>query len=152
MYEIYHETGLVDPISGGYLQTKVWAYGTSAETASWPGPLLVSDTNVPTTIQWRNELWDVTQHPFTSLDGGLPVLDPTLHWAFSIHGYEDYSLESDGVPTAVHVHGVNTESRYDGNPEEFFTPGHEVTGPLFNSMESIYPNEQPAGFLWYHDQ
>ena len=82
---------------------------------------------------------------------GRPVYDTNLHWAYSLHGYEGFSIERDGVPIVPHVHGGHTDFQFDGNPEFFFSPGWEVRGPQWVEKKYVYLNDQPAGNLWYHD-
>jgi FtsP/CotA-like multicopper oxidase with cupredoxin domain len=67
VYSILHETGLVDE-NGTRLITPVFGYGTSKESASWPGPTLEVRANVTTRIRWVNNLFDVGSHPFTKFD------------------------------------------------------------------------------------
>jgi spore coat protein A len=60
----------------------------------------------------------------------------------------DYSLHGSGhdvpqVRTVAHMHGAKTESRYDGYPEDWF--------PVGKSKTCIYPMQQEATALWYHD-
>jgi spore coat protein A len=60
----------------------------------------------------------------------------------------DYSLHGSGhdvpqVRTVAHVHGAKTESKYDGYPEDWF--------PVGKSKTCIYPMQQEATALWYHD-
>ena len=47
------------------------------------------------------------------------------------------------VPTVVHLHGGATPSDSDGFPTDAIVPGATRT--------YVYPNEQPAATLWYHD-
>lgn len=47
------------------------------------------------------------------------------------------------VPTVVHLHGGATPPESDGFPIDVIVPGQ--------SREYIYPNDQPAATLWYHD-
>jgi spore coat protein A len=60
----------------------------------------------------------------------------------------DYSLHGCGhdvpqVRTVAHVHGAKTESKYDGYPEDWF--------PVGKSKTCVYPMQQEASALWYHD-
>ncbi len=60
----------------------------------------------------------------------------------------DYSLHGCGrdlpqVRTVAHVHGARTESKYDGYPEDWFVVGQQRT--------CVYPMQQEAATLWYHD-
>jgi spore coat protein A, manganese oxidase len=150
VYSILHETGLVDG-SGVRLTTPVFGYGTSQATASWPGPTLEAQTNVSTKVRWLNMLFDVASHPFTSLVGERPVVDTTNHWAYSAMGYQTYTIEQDGIPIVTHLHGSRSGPDLDGNPEHFFSPGFGIVGPDWKFDIYEYPNDQPAGALWYHD-
>jgi FtsP/CotA-like multicopper oxidase with cupredoxin domain len=97
----------------------------------------------------------------------LPV-DTSLHWCYSLPGYEDYSIETAGVPIITHLHGGNTDFQFDGNPEFFYGPEIEtggrrrrrttrVVGPQWNEVPGgfthkfSYNTDVPAGNLWYHD-
>jgi spore coat protein A len=60
----------------------------------------------------------------------------------------DYSLHGSGhdvpeVRAVAHVHGAKTRSKDDGYPEDWFVPGKSKT--------CVYPMEQDATALWYHD-
>ena len=118
--------------------TQIYGYG-----GTWPGKTFEVQSGRPVQIQWENNL---------EPDGGhlLPV-DTSLHWCYSLPGYQDYSIADNGVPIVTHVHGHHSQYRSDGNPEEFFTNRWRVTGPRFRGRTSIYHNDQPAGNLWYHD-
>ncbi len=82
---------------------------------------------------------------------GRSVVDTSLHWAYSLHGYEQYSIDDDGVPIVAHVHGGHSDFQFDGNPEFFFSPGWTVRGPQWVDKKYLYDNSQPAGTVWYHD-
>jgi spore coat protein A len=43
----------------------------------------------------------------------------------------------------VHLHGGHVSANYDGYPEDWITPGQE--------QRTVYPNQQIASTLWYHD-
>ena len=133
-------TGLTDPF-GGPLSTTVWGYGRNGPGGTWPGMTFEARSHEPVEVKWENKL--PRSHP-------LPV-DTSLHWAYSLSGYEQYSIESDGPPAVVHLHGGHSDSIYDGNPEYFFSPGYEVRGPRWETKKYVYDNDQPAGTLWYHD-
>jgi spore coat protein A len=47
------------------------------------------------------------------------------------------------VPTVVHLHGGRTPPESDGFPVDTVAPGE--------TREYVYPNEQAAATLWYHD-
>jgi spore coat protein A, manganese oxidase len=149
VYRINHETGLVNE-QRQRLVTPVFAYGQSAATASWPGPTLEVRANVPLAVQWSNELYGVTSFPFSSLNDKT-VLDVTLHWAYSLMGYEQYNIGANGIPVVVHLHGSHSGPDLDGNPEHFFTPNYAIKGPEWVFATYEYENDQPAAMLWYHD-
>ena len=152
------ETGLVDPRNGRRLKTAVWGYGN--DTVTWPGQTVqvVSASaggSDETVIRWENDLGN--RHL-------LPV-DTSLHWAYSLHGpgsangvdYRRYSIRRNGVPIITHLHGGHSDFQFDGNPEFFYSPDGEVTGPQWDLVPGgftntfRYDNGVPAGNLWYHD-
>ncbi|TLW91252.1 multicopper oxidase family protein [Saccharomonospora piscinae] len=47
------------------------------------------------------------------------------------------------VPTVVHLHGGKTPAEHDGYPTDLVQPGAR--------REYVYPLDQPAATLWYHD-
>ncbi len=148
MYEINHAAGLVDA-AGNPLTTKVWGYGyANGRGATWPGRTFeVQAGTDTTTVNWFNNLPNVHL---------LPV-DTSLHWCYSIPGYDSYTIADNGVPVVPHLHGGHTDFQFDGNPEYFFTPGAAITGPQWNNIPGgftnrfVYDNNVPAGTLWYHD-
>ncbi|KAJ3692383.1 hypothetical protein LUZ60_012733 [Juncus effusus] len=111
--------------------TRVFAYGTSKECISVPGPTIQALQGLPTNVTWLNFL--PTQH-------FLPW-DPTIPTATS----------SFGVPTVVHLHGGEQSPTSDGNSLAWFTSSFASTGPHFSSKVYSYPNSQLPGNLWYHD-
>jgi len=48
-----------------------------------------------------------------------------------------------GVPTTTHLHGGEVPWRSDGHPSLVIDPGQ--------TYEYVYPNQQEAATLWYHD-
>jgi spore coat protein A, manganese oxidase len=151
IYPIVQETGIIDPATGKRLKTPLFGYGKSAATASWPGPTFEVKSGEPITVRWTNELFAVKDYPFTSLVGNRTVVDETLHWAYSMEDYKQYSIANDGIPMVVHLHGIAADEYADGYPEHFFSPGFAIKGPDFGTENYLYPNDQQAGNLWYHD-
>jgi spore coat protein A len=151
-------TGLVDAESQP-VSTTVWGYGLNGPGGTWPGMTLQARSGTPIEVLWQNKIpkgpylltgkdnSDLGYDDFTSHS----VVDTSLHWAYSLSGYEDYTIEQTGVPTVPHLHGGHTDFQYDGNPEFFFSPGHAVRGPQWVDKKFVYHNDQPAGTLWYHD-
>lgn len=141
------QTGLVDPLTGVMLNTPIFGYGENG-IYSWPGKTIFANAYEPVTVKWKNKLLDpVTGLPLEHL---VPV-DTSLHWAYSLHGYTQYSILVDGIPIVPHLHGGHSDFQYDGNPEFFFSPGYGVRGPQWVEKGYVYDNSQNAGTLWYHD-
>lgn len=136
------------------LKTPILAYGTSKETASWPGPTLMATSGDSSKVEFVNELVDENgqpeRMPITSLSG-KSVVDTSLHWAYSLHMYDMYTLENNGIPIVTHLHGAHADEGFDGGPEHFYTYNYAITGPDWEEQEYVYQNDQPAGTLWYHD-
>ena len=151
-------TGLVAPDGVTPVPTTVWGYGDKG-FYTWPGRTFEVRSYEPLEVKWENRLnglpYLITGKDNTSLGfgdyTGRPVLDTSLHWAYSLHGYEKYSFEKDGVPIVAHVHGGHTDFQFDGNPEFFFSPKYTVRGPQWRDKKYVYQNDQPAGTVWYHD-
>ena len=65
------------------------------------------------------------------------------------------------VPTVVHLHGGVTPPEHDGYPTDVILPvggrgghgGHDGHGTNVSegTREYVYPLQQPAATLWYHD-
>jgi spore coat protein A len=143
------QTGLVDG-GGNKLWTTLWGYG-DGKTYTWPGRTFQVRSYEPLEVKWENRLGGLP-YLITGLNG-RPVLDTSLHWAYSLHGYTGYNFEKDGVPIVPHLHGGHTDFQYDGNPEFFFSPGYTIRGPQWRDKKYVYKNDQlaGAGTLWYHD-
>lgn len=149
MYPIQQPLGLVGA-AGTPLVTSLWGYGEKANQATFPGKTFEVRKGEPLQVQWSNNLVDAMGNPVPHL---LPV-DTSLHWAYSLHNYMDYTIAENGVPVVPHLHGGHTESDSDGNPEYFWSPtigGQRVEGPRFVKDLYTYDNDQEAGTLWYHD-
>ncbi|BCB76514.1 multicopper oxidase family protein [Phytohabitans flavus] len=62
------------------------------------------------------------------------------------------------VPTVVHLHGGHTPAEHDGYPTDLLLPepmadhsGHNGGRTAVGRREYVYPMNQPAATLWYHD-
>jgi hypothetical protein len=154
------ETGLVAS-DGSRLVTPIWGYGTQELGYTWPGRTFVQQAYEPLTVKWHNRLNISQGYLLTGKDNSLLgefhdftssiVVDDSFHWAYSIGGYEDYSIETHGTPIVPHLHGGHTDEPYDGNPEYFFSPDFGVKGPQFTNNTYYYDNSQSSATLWYHD-
>ena len=108
--------------------TELWGYD-----GSYPGPTIEVSKDDPILVKWTNEL-PVNRHL-------LPV-DTTIHGA---------EPPNPLVRTVVHLHGGKVAPDSDGFPEAWFTNGFEEVGPDFKRKTYLYPNDQLATCLWYHD-
>ncbi|MFM2207927.1 MAG: hypothetical protein RL213_1902 [Bacteroidota bacterium] len=137
------DLGVKDPATGAALSTTVWGYN-----GTFPGPTIVTRSNVPVRINWLNRL--VTPEG-RNLPHLLPV-DPTIHWA--LEGLRG-GISRYGVPLVTHLHGGKTEAASDGYPDAWYTPFARKRGPDFTKGDNVVPyyyaNEQPAATNWYHD-
>jgi FtsP/CotA-like multicopper oxidase with cupredoxin domain len=151
-------TGLVGPDGITPVPTTVWGYG-DRRVHTWPGRTFEVRSFEPLEVKWENRLqrlpYLITGKDNTSLGfgdfTGRSVLDTSLHWAYSLPGFEGFDIDTDGVPVVVHVHGAHSDFQYDGNPEFFFSPNYRIRGPQWLEKKYLYDNSQPAGTLWYHD-
>jgi FtsP/CotA-like multicopper oxidase with cupredoxin domain len=151
-------TGLVAPDGVTPVPTTVWGYGDD-KLYTWPGRTFQVRSYEPLEVKWENRLnklpYLLTGKDNTSLGHGdytgRSVVDTNLHWAYALHGYEDYTIEKDGTPIVAHLHGGHTDYQFDGNPEFFFSPNYTIYGPQWVDKKYLYKNDQGAGTLWYHD-
>ena len=149
------QTGLLDPTGTFPVSTPVWGYGDQKDkVVTWPGRTFQIQSGLAggptkTEVIWANALDGVTQHL-------LPV-DTNLHWCYSLPGYTANTIAADGVPVITHLHGGHTDYQFDGNPEFFYNPAENVTGPQWLNVPGgfttkfRYDNNVKAGNLWYHD-
>ena len=99
--------------------------------------------------KWKNKL-PIEEHLLASLKE-KSVLDTSLHWAYSLEGYEYYTVKKDGVPMVAHNHGGRAGFEWDGGPEFFFSPGFRIKGPEWEGEVYTCGNSQPAVASWCHD-
>jgi spore coat protein A, manganese oxidase len=107
-------------------QTSLWGYN-----GMWPGPTFEVRRGQSLSVKWTNQL---------PIKHFLPI-DTT------IHGSEETSPQ---VRTVVHVHGAQVLPESDGHPDAWFTSDAK-TGMVSGANPAIYPNNQRAATLWYHD-
>jgi hypothetical protein len=142
----HHDAGLLDPY-GDTLYTPIYGYG-DGDSCTWPGKTILATSFEDTIVIWNNTI-PIGDYLLTSLKGDS-VVDTTMHWAYSLHGFKDFTIEHDGVPTVVHVHGHHTDFEFDGGPEQFFSPNFQITGPEWEDKVYKYDNSQEATISWYH--
>jgi spore coat protein A, manganese oxidase len=99
--------------------TPFFGYGVDG-VATWPGPTIVTKTNTTLHVQWLNQL--PNQHVLRSngnnnSNNNVSAVDTSIHWCYSLEGYQQYSIAQDGVPMVPHLHGGHSDATSDGNPE-----------------------------------
>ncbi len=126
--------------------TPLYAFGTSRDTASYPGPTLEARRGVESYVRFENHIHD-RQH--------MLRVDKTLMWANPQTSSDDNDDSGGGVPIVPHLHGGEVESSSDGYPDAWFTAtggrGVALHGPAYRTQNYTYANSQPATMLWYHD-
>ncbi|HET9328035.1 MAG TPA: multicopper oxidase domain-containing protein [Candidatus Eisenbacteria bacterium] len=111
--------------------TRVWGYGSTATGATYPGPTILASTGNPVTVTWVNDLRDA--------QGNLR----TTHYLPVDLCMKGPDMEGPTARIVTHLHGGHVPPESDGYPENTLLPGQQTT--------YVYPNNQPAGTLWYHD-
>jgi len=155
-------TGLVDALgSGKPLKTWVYGYGDPTDGLfTWPGRTFEVQSALAggpdaTVVNWQNGLNPQSKKKFEN-EHLLPV-DTSMHWCYSLHGYTNRTIATDGVPIITHLHGGHSDYQFDGNPEFFYNYNMSAVGPQWNNVPGgfttrfVYDNKVPAGNLWYHD-
>jgi spore coat protein A, manganese oxidase len=97
---------------------------------SFPGPTIEVESGTPVFAEFPNQL--PGQHI-------LPI---------------DRSVCGNVDPrgrAVVHLHGGHQGWASDGNAFAWTNPNGTGVGPDWRSPISYYPNDRPAGLLWYHD-
>ena len=113
--------------------TTVWGYddGTGPST---PGPMIEARRDQPVTVNWTNDLRDFG----TGLLRTNHYLQQSADDLTCTHGAED------DAKTVVHLHGGHVPAAVDGYPESTYLPG--APADVY-----VYPNNQQAGIIWFHD-
>ena len=118
--------------------SRVWTYD-----GHLPGPTIEVRRGVPVEVAWENRI-----------EGTLPVTVVRAP-AYEADGVPVQCLpgRSGGDPdpaasvlpgfSVVHVHGAVTHAASDGWTENLAVPGQQAL--------DMYPNDQRAALLWYHD-
>ena len=88
------------------------------------GPVIEARSGHPLQIEWINNL-------------------PTRHFLPIDHSLHGCGRDLPEVRAVAHVHGAKVPTKDDGYPEDWFPSGH--------SRVCLYPNQQDAAALWYHD-
>ncbi len=120
-YEIEQREAKVSILPG--LETTAWTYN-----GIFPGPTIRAKRGIPTIVRCTNKLDTIT----------------VVH----LHGGRVPS-ESDGFPTDVIL-----PKNFDGLAASLCGPGTDLSrlqATVGNTRTYIYPNDQRAATLWYHD-
>jgi FtsP/CotA-like multicopper oxidase with cupredoxin domain len=118
--------------------SRVWAYDGSV-----PGPTVEVRRGVGLEVLWENRLRApfpvvVTVAPEFSVDGV-----PVQCLPGRSGGSPDAAAEALSGFSVVHLHGGMTHAPSDGWTENIAAPGQPAL--------DVYPNDQRAAMLWYHD-
>ena len=111
--------------------TRVWGYGSGVSGASYPGPTILASSGNPVTVTWVNDLRDAQGNLRTT---HYLAVDPCLRGP---------DTEGSTARVVTHLHGGHVPAASDGYPESTLLPGQQTT--------YLYPNNQDAATLWYHD-
>lgn len=123
------------------LNTTVWGYGLPNQKVTYPGPTLITQSNVPIDILWQNKLpFGKEGGHLLSLESHIPIMEPVRE-----------ALDEGYIPSVVHLHGSHVESDSDGHPLAWFTQDFDRQGSNWVKEIYTYDNTQEAGTLWYHD-
>jgi spore coat protein A len=93
--------------------------------------------DVPLTRAWTYD----ASFPGPTIEArtGHPIL---VEWMNALP-QRHFLADKPDARAVVHVHGARVPPASDGYPEDWITPGKSLT--------CLYPNEQDAATLWYHD-
>jgi len=136
--------------------TYVWGYRVDSRPPYYPGFTVEALRRVPTIITYVNNL------PISPVLQQYITVDQSIHWANPL-GLDMMDparmMPYAGPPPIVtHLHGGEVSSKFDGGPEQWYTPdGLHGAGyrTLYdagsNAAVYLYPNTQEATTLWFHD-
>ncbi len=146
-------TSLAAPFQNG---TFLWGYANgqsgSHPRPQWPGVTVEATRGSTITAKFVNNL------PANPVLRQYLTDDQTIHWADPLLAGMRMDPFTGPIPTVVHLHGGENQSTSDGVPEGWFTSnglhgkGYFTASPTApNSSVYIYPNNQQATTLWFHD-
>jgi len=109
----------------GLPDTDVWTYN-----GAWPAATIVAVKDQPIEVTYENNL------PTGGGNRGSSILEIDT----CAHGPNYWG---DAKRIVTHLHGGHVPARVDGQPEYTILPGETDT--------YVYPNNQDAATVWYHD-
>ncbi|RLN58979.1 hypothetical protein BBJ29_001487 [Phytophthora kernoviae] len=113
----------------GSVSGDIYGYALQNATPTFPGPTIKVAKGVPISVTWHNEL--TSPH----------LLDDYVETTVAIA--ESHCYPYCGVPTVVHVHGLESPAKYDGLPMRTIYKNQSQTFE--------YLNNQSAATKLYHD-
>src|SRR5256884_5707583 len=116
----------------------VWPYD-----GNLPGPTIEARRGVPLEIRWDNRLSGTLAVVVTVAPSGTADGVPVQCLPGRSGGDADPSAAALTGFSVVHLHGAVTHASSDGWAENLAAPGQATL--------DLYPNEQRAAMLWYHD-
>jgi spore coat protein A len=118
--------------------SSVWAYD-----GHIPGPTIEVRRGVPLEVRWGNRLSGSLPIVVTVAPSGTADGVPVQCLPGRSGGHIDPSAAALTGFSVVHLHGAVTHASSDGWAENLASPGQDTL--------DLYPNEQRAAMLWYHD-
>lgn len=109
------------------------------------GPLLQKFLTTDLSFQWANPL------NWPQFGQGFDAYDPVIYPFGTGMPQGNPGIYEGPQPMVPHLHGSETPSYADGDPNAWFTPDSKYTGSSYVTNKYIYPNTQPATTLWFHD-
>lgn len=109
------------------------------------GPLLQKFLTVDLSFQWANPL------NWPQFGQGFDTYDPIVYPFGTGMPQGNPGIYEGPQPMVTHLHGSESPSFSDGDPDSWFTPHSKITGQSYVTNKYVYPNTQPATGLWFHD-
>ncbi len=109
------------------------------------GPLLQKFLTTDLSFQWANPL------NWPQFGQGFDTYDPVIYPFGTGMPQGNPGIYEGPQPMVAHLHGAETPSFADGDPNSWFTPKQKLKGESYVTNKYIYPNEQSATTLWFHD-
>ncbi len=119
--------------------SRVWGYHDGVGPLHTPGPVIIARTGQPVTVNWVNDIRDFVT--------GVPRRDNHYLDVDTLRdGEGNVCIDGaeDKAKMVVHLHGGKVPPESDGYPEATFLPGDPP-------VPYVYPNDQQASFIWFHD-
>lgn len=109
------------------------------------GPLLQKFLTTDLSFQWANPL------NWPQFGQGFDTYDPVIYPFGTGMPQGNPAIYEGPQPMVPHLHGSETPSFADGDPNSWFTPHSFITGASYVTNKYVYPNTQPSTALWFHD-